>query len=135
MPYLCMGITLASLQNYLFNVKFEQEREISTSKIQSLTQLFSSSYYLNLKTGKREFLNTKKVRVKNYLTGEFYKEAPENHEEALLRYVNNYVHKDDKTICYTMCSRDYMKEHLSKENPFYFFNYRQIVDGIQKWYQ
>ena len=135
MPYLCMGITLASLQNYLFNVKFEQEREISTSKIQSLTQLFISSYYLNLKTGKREFLNIKKVRLKNYLTGEFYKEAPEHHEEALLRYVNNYVHKDDKTICYTMCSRDYMKEHLSKENPFYFFNYRQIVDGIQKWYR
>ena len=135
MPYLCMGITLASLQNYLFNVKFEQEREISTSKIQSLTQLFISSYYLNLKTGKREFLNIKKVRVKNYLTGEFYKEAPEHHEEALLRYVNNYVHKDDRTICYTMCSLDYMKEHLSKENPFYSFNYRQIAEGVEKWYR
>ena len=28
-----------------------------------------------------------------------------------------------------------MKKHLSKENLFYFFNYRQVVDGVEKWYR
>ncbi len=135
MPYLCIGITLASLQNYLFNVKFEQEREISTSKIQSLSQLFISSYYINLQTGQREYLSEKKERIKSYLSGEFYKEAPENYEDAVYGYVNTYVHKEDRKLCYVMCSRDYMKEQLSEENRFYSFNYRQVAEGIEKWYR
>ncbi len=51
LPLICIGITLSSLQYFLFNVKFEQEREISSSKIHSLSRLFIISYYVDLQTG------------------------------------------------------------------------------------
>ena len=135
MPYLCIGIALATLQTYLFNIKFEKERERSTSKIHSLTRLFISSYYLNLQTGRREFLSNEGEKVESYLTGEFYKNAPIIYEEAIQMYTDEFVHKEDKHMYKTMCSAGYMKKHLNPDNLFYFFNYRQIAGNMEKWYR
>lgn len=135
MPYLCIGIALATLQTYLFYVNFEQERELSTSKIHSLTRLFISSYYLDLQTGKREYLSREDEKVETYLTGEFYKEAPDDYGEAIHMYVDRFVHGEDKEKYRTMCDRKYMIKHLDRENQFYSFNYRQLVDEEEKWYR
>ncbi|MGN1157725.1 MAG: hybrid sensor histidine kinase/response regulator [Agathobacter sp.] len=135
MPYLCIGIALATLQTYLFNIKFEKERERSTSKIHSLTRLFISSYYLNLQTGRSEFLSNEGEKEESYLTGEFYKNAPIIYEEAIQMYTDKFVHKEDKNMYKTMCSAEYMKKYLNPDNLFYFFNYRQIAGNMEKWYR
>ena len=133
MPFLCMGIALATLQTYLFFVTFEKERELSSSKIHSLTRLFISSYFLDLHTGKREYLSTMEEVTQNYLTGDFYKEAPLDYEDAIRVYAERYVHPDDRGNYCTMCDRAYMSKTLSQDNRFYSFNYRQIAGGIEKW--
>ena len=135
MPYLCIGIALATLQTYLFNVNFERERERSTSKIQSLTRLFISSYYMDILTGTREYLSDEEETGKLFLTGDFYKEAPRTHEDAVQLYIDRYVHLEDRKTYRMMCNREYMKQHLNPDNLFYFFNYRQVVNGVEKWYR
>ena len=135
MPFLCMGIAMATLQTYLFYVTFERERELSSSKIHSLSRLFISSYYLDLQTGKREYLSNTEEKAENYLTGDFYKEAPADYEDAIRLYADEYVNKEDRENYCTMCSRAYMAKTLSKDNLFYSFNYRQIAGGVEKWYR
>lgn len=135
MPFLCIGIALATLQTYLFYVTYEKERELSTSKIHSLTRLFISSYYLNLQTGKCEYLSKAEEQTENYLTGDFYKTAPANHEEAIQVYVENYVHRDDQENYRRMCEKSYIVKHLSEEKQFYSFNYRQVAGGQERWYR
>ncbi len=134
-PFLCIGIALASLQTYLFNVNFEMERERSTSKIQSLTRLFMVTYYIDVVTGTRENLNDGAEEGRNFRTGDFYREAPQTHEEAMKVYVERYVHPEDRKSFRTMGSIEYMRQHLNSENLFYFFNYRQLVNGVEKWYR
>ncbi len=134
-PFLCIGIALATLQTYLFYVTYEKERELSSSKIHSLTRLFISSYYVNLQTGKSEYLSKEEEQTENYLTGDFYKHVPSNHEDAILAYVENYVHKADQELCKTKCSKTYILSHLSREKQFYSFNYRQVAGGVEKWYR
>lgn len=135
LPFLCLGIAMATLQTYLFYVTFEKERELSSSKIHSLSRLFISSYYLDLQTGKREYLSNTEEKVENYLTGDFYKEAPADHEDAIRIYADEYVHKEDRENYCNMCSRSYMAKTLSKDNLFYSFNYRQTAGGVEKWYR
>ncbi|MBR2045902.1 MAG: hypothetical protein IJ958_07200 [Agathobacter sp.] len=135
MPFLCIGIALATLQTYLFYVTYEKERELSSSKIHSLTRLFISSYYLNLQTGKSEYLSKEKERVEAYLTGDFYKTAPDKYEDAIATYVEQFVHKDDQEKYKSMTEREFMVKNLSEEKQFYSFNYRQVVNGREKWYR
>ncbi|MBQ2705592.1 MAG: response regulator [Agathobacter sp.] len=135
MPYLCIGIAMATFQTYLFNVNFEQERELSTSKIHSFTRLFISSYYLDLQTGRREYLNKVDENIDFYLTGDFYKKVPEDYDDAIYTYTDLYVHKEDRELYRMMCNRKYMTEHLSPKKQFYSFDYRQIAGGEEKWYR
>ncbi|MBP3678610.1 MAG: response regulator, partial [Agathobacter sp.] len=135
MPFLCMGIAMATLQTYLFFVTFEKERELSTSKINSLSRLFISTYYLDLQTGKREYLSNAEEKIEEYLTGDFYKEAPEDHEDAIRVYADAYVHQEDRETYCNMCSRSYMAKTLSRDNLFYSFNYRQMAGGVEKWFR
>lgn len=135
MPFLCVGIAMATLQTYLFYVTFEKERELSSSKIHSLSRLFISSYYLDLQTGKREYLSNTEEKVEAYLTGDFYKEAPADHEDAIRYYADEYVHQDDREKYCNMCSRTYMEKTLSKNNLFFSFNYRQVAGGVEKWFR
>ena len=134
-PFLCMGIALATLQTYLFYVTFERERELSSSKIHSLGRLFISSHYMDLRTGKREYLNNTEERVEEYLTGNFYKEAPSDYEDAVRMYADTYVHPEDREHYCNMCNRGYMERKLSRANQFYSFNYRQIASGVEKWFR
>ena len=134
-PYLCMGIMIASLQSYLFVVKFEQERALNTSKIYGLTQIFINSYYLDLKTGVWEYLSIPEEKNNFRLKYEYYKKAPKNYEEALRTYAKKYVHKDDREKYLTMCRENYVKEQLSKEYKSYSFTYRQIAGEKEKWYR
>ena len=133
MPFLCMGIAMATLQTYLFFVTYEKERELSSSKIHSLSRLFISSYFLDLQTGKREYLSSLEEVTQNYLTGDFYKDAPSDYEDAIRVYAENYIHPDDRENYFAMCNRAYMEKTLSSENRFYSFNYRQIAGGVEKW--
>lgn len=135
MPFLCMGIAMATLQTYLFYVTFEKERELSTSKINSLSRLFISTYYLDLQTGKREYLSNAEEKIEEYLTGDFYKEAPEDHEDAIRVYADSYVHQEDRETYCNMCGRSYMAKNLSRDNLFYSFNYRQMAGGVEKWFR
>lgn len=135
MPYLCMGIVLAALQHYLFNVKFEEERAISNSKIHSLTRLFISSYYLNLQTEKWQSLSIKENTNDAYFTSGFDIEEPEDFKAAIRIYADTCVHEDDIENYCTMCSKKYIAEHLSEENRFYSFNYRQVIGRNEKWYR
>lgn len=134
-PFLCIGIAMATLQTYLFYVTYEKERELSSSKIHSLTRLFISSYYLNLQTGKCEYLSKEDERTENYLTGDFYKNVPQSYKEAIRSYVDNFVHQEDKETYLAMCDDAYIVKNLSVEKQFYYFNYRQVVDGKEKWYR
>lgn len=134
LPYLCIGISLAIMQSYLFIQNFEMEREISYSKIHSLSRLFISSYYLDLKRGKREYLSGNEHEG-TYYTGDFYKDAPEVYDEAIKEYVECFVHPEDKELFYTNCNREYMEKHLDKNNLFYFFNYRQVTGDVEVWYR
>lgn len=135
MPYLCIGIALATLQTYLFNVNFEQERELSTSKIHSLTRLFISSYYLDLQTGRSEYLSKVEENRESYLTGDFFENAPKDYEDAIYTYTDLYVYKDDKETYRTMCDRKYMIKNINPDNQFYSFDYRQVAGGEEKWYR
>jgi len=135
MPFLCIGIALATLQTYLFYVTFERERELSVSKIHSLSRLFISSYFVDLRTGKREYLSKADETADEYLTGDFYKRVPDGYEDAIRSYVEEYVHSDDRQTYLSMCERKYMEQHLSVGNQFYFFNYRQKAAGKEKWYR
>lgn len=134
-PFLCIGIALATLQTYLFYVTYEKERALSSSKIHSLTRLFISSYYLNLQTGKSEYLSKDTEQISNFLTGDFYKTVPTQHVVALQSYMEKFVHPEDKETYRTMCDNEYIATHLSEEKQFYSFNYRQVVDGKEKWYR
>ena len=134
-PFLCIGIAMATLQTYLFYVTFEKERELSSSKIHSLGRLFISSYYIDLRTGKREYLSNTEEQVREYLTGNFYKEAPSDYEDAVRMYADMYVHPEDRENYCNMCSRGYMERKLNTENQFYSFNYRQIAAGVEKWFR
>lgn len=134
-PFLCVGIAMATLQTYLFYVTFEKERELSSTKIHSLSRLFISSYYLDLRTGKSEFLSNTEENVEEYLTGDFYKDAPSDFEDAVHTYADTYVHPDDRMNYRNMCNRTYMKKTLSMKNKFYSFNYRQIAGGVEKWFR
>lgn len=134
-PFLCMGIALATLQTYLFYVTFEKERELSSSKIHSLSRLFISSYYLDLQTGKREFLSNTEENEQESLISDFYKDAPRDYEDAVHIYADTYVHPDDRELYRNMCSRSYMEKTLNRENKFYSFNYRQLAGGVEKWFR
>lgn len=134
-PYLCIGIALATLQTYLFNVNFEHERELSTSKIHSFTRLFISSYYLDLQTGKSEYLSKVEESRDSYLTGDFYERAPQNHEEAIHIYAEQFVHEEDRKNYCMMCEKQYIVKHLNPEHQFYSFDYRQVVEGEERWYR
>lgn len=134
-PFLCIGIAMATLQTYLFYVTYEKERELSSSKIHSLGRLFISSHYMDLRTGKREYLSNTEEQVREYLTGDFYKEAPKDYEDAVRMYADMYVHPEDRENYCNMCSRGYMERKLSSENQFYSFNYRQIAGGVEKWFR
>ena len=134
-PYLCIGIAMATLQTYLFNVNFEQERELSTSKIHSFTRIFISSYYLDLQTGRSEYLSKVEESREYYLTGDFYKTVPADHEDAIYMYAEQFVHADDRKNYCHMCERKYIVKHLSPKNQFYSFDYRQIAGGEEKWYR
>ena len=135
MPYLCIGIAMATLQTYLFNVNFEQERELSTSKIHSFTRLFISSYYLDMRTGRSEYLNKIDDNVEHYLTGDFYQNVPDDHEDAVYTYTDLYVHKEDREKYRMMCNRKYIAEHISSKKEFYAFDYRQVAGGEERWYR
>jgi len=135
MPYLCIGIAMATWQTYLFNVNFEQERELSTSKIHSFTRLFISSYYLDLQTGRREYLSKIDENIEFYLTGDFFEKVPEDYEDAIYTYTDLYVHKEDRELYRTMCNRKYMTEHINQKKQFYSFDYRQTAGGEEKWYR
>ena len=135
LPYLCIGIAMATLQTYLFNVNFEQERELSTSKIHSFTRLFISSYYLDLQTGKSEYLSKVEESRESYLTGDFYEIAPKNHEDAIYRYAEQFVHVEDRKNYCSMCEKQYIIKHLSPEHQFYSFDYRQVAGDKEKWYR
>lgn len=134
-PFLCIGIAMATLQTYLFFVTFEKERELSTTKLHSLGRLFITSYYVDLRTGKREHLSNFEDRENEYLTGDFYKDAPADFEDAIHLYVDAYIHPEDRELYRAMCERGYMSRTLSKDNLFYSFNYRQTVGGIDKWFR
>lgn len=134
-PFLCIGIALATLQTYLFYIIYEKERELSSSKIHSLSRMFLSSYYVNLRTGKREYLSKAEEDCEAYLTGDFYKKAPEDFKEAIRLYADEYVHKDDRDTYLSMCDRKYMETHLNADNQFYSFNYRQVAGECEKWYR
>lgn len=135
MPYLCIGIALATLQTYLFNVNFEMERERSLRKIHSLSRLFISTYYVNLQTGRREYLSNEMEKQISYLTGDFYRKAPEGYEDSISVYAETFVHTEDKEKYRTMCDREYMKKNLNLNNLYYSFNYRQVAGGVEKWYR
>lgn len=135
MPYLCVGIALAAFQTYLFNVNFEKERERSTNKIHSLTRLFISSYYLNLETGRREYLSNEDEKLGTYFTGDFHKTAPDDFDEAQYVYAESFIHKDDREMYISMCEKDNMRKLLTPDNLFYSFNYRQVAGGVEKWYR
>ena len=134
-PFLCIGIAIATLQTYLFYVTYEKERELSSSKIHSLTRLFISSYYLNFQIGKREYLSKTEEKTESYMTGKFYQNAPAEYDDAIQTYVENFVHKDDRENYRKMCEKSYMMEHLSEEKLFYSFNYRQVAGGQERWYR
>lgn len=135
MPYLCIGIAMATLQTYLFNVNFEQERELSTSKIHSFTRLFISSYYMDLRTGRREYLSKVDENLALYLTGDFYENVPEDYDDAIFMYTDEFVHKEDRENYRMMANRGYMIKHLTTEKQFYSFDYRQVASGVEKWYR
>lgn len=135
LPYLCIGIALATLQTYLFNVNFEQERELSTSKIHSFTRLFISSYYLDLQTGKSEYLSKVEESKESYLTGDFYESAPKNHEDAIQIYAERFVHTEDRKMYCNMCEKQYVIKNLNPEHQFYSFDYRQVAGGEERWYR
>ena len=133
-PFLCIGISLAVMQSYLYIQNFEVERDLSYSKIHSLSRLFVSSYYLDLETQKREFLSgTDKESV--FYTGSFHLEAASTHDEAIGQYVEQFVHPDDKEMFYLKSSCEYIGKHLSRDNLFYSFNYRQVTDDKEIWYR
>lgn len=132
-PLLCVGIAMATFQTYLFYVTYEKERELSSSKIHSLSRLFISSYYLDLRNGKREYLSNEEEQTESYLTGDFYKESPADYEDAIRSYADLYVHQEDRENYFNKCSRDYMSKNLNRDNRFYSFNYRQNAGGEEKW--
>ncbi|MBR4027207.1 MAG: HAMP domain-containing histidine kinase, partial [Lachnospiraceae bacterium] len=134
-PYLCIGIALSILQTYLFIVNFEQERDVSSSKIHSLSRLFKSSFYLDLQTGSLEVLGEAKQDSLFLFSEYMTSKDSELFTESIKYYAKKYVHEQDREMFYRMCSVDYMEKHLNKENLFYFFNYRQIADGIERWYR
>ena len=133
LPLICIGITLSALQNFLFTIKFEQEREINKSKINSLTQLFIISYYVNLQTGEWEYINTRgtKYSGSSQLDPEIFKDF----NKAIQVYASRFVHKDDRNIYLTMCNLNMIKECLNKDNKPYSFIFRRTIDGQEKWHR
>ena len=92
LPLICIGITLSSLQNFLFNIKFEQEREISNAKIYSLTRLFIISYYVDLQTGEWQYVNTRGIKYSR--RSQLSADALKHFNDAIQIYANHYVHED-----------------------------------------
>lgn len=132
LPLICIGITLSSLQNFLFNIKFEQEREVSNAKINSLTRLFIISYYVNLETGEWQYVNTRGIKYSRQ--SQVSVDALKHFNDAIQIYASHYVHEDDRDTYLSMCHMDTIKERLNKENQPYSFIYRQIAGEHEKWH-
>lgn len=134
LPLICIGIALSSLQYFLFSIKFEQEREISNSKIHSLSRLFIISYYINLQTGDWQYLDTGEIKLSNKVRTD-HEDALKHFSNAIYIYANGYVHEDDRDNYLTMCSIDNIRKRFNKENMPYSFIYRQIGGSHEKWYR
>jgi len=134
-PFLCIGISLAVMQSYLFIQNVEVEREISSSKIHSLSRMFMGSYYLDIQSGKREVLSIRDNNISKYNTGNFRNELPDNYADAMNLYLERFVHPDDQEYFSKMTSVEYIEQTLTLENQFYSFDYRQVSEDTEVWYR
>lgn len=135
LPFLCIGISLAVMQSYLFIQNVELERDLSYAKIHSLSRMFMGTYYVEIETGKREILSDFYSDAEMLYTGDFYLHVPQDTKDAIESYANQFVHFDDRESFIKMCSKEYMEKNLSASKPFYSFDYRQIAKDTEKWYR
>lgn len=130
LPLLCIGIVLAMLQSYLYIQSFEKEHHTNLSVILSYNKLFISSYYADLETGDCQLI------IQEVETD--YPEISRGaYRDMINLYINYFCHKEDREMMREKCADEYVRSHLSEENPYYSFNFRrQGHDGeADKWFR
>lgn len=121
-PLLGLGITVAVLQTYMFAHSFEEEQKSGRSMMQSFSRLFMGTYQLHLPSGRC-------FKIASERNVEDYTEDGKDYEEVMEGYIQRNVYREDVEKVRKMCSPAYIREKLSKETPFYFFDYRMIQEG------
>ncbi len=122
-PLLGLGITVAILQTYMFAHSFEEEQKSGRSMMESFGRLFMGTYRLHLPSGRC-------FKIASERNAEEYTEDGKNYEEVMEGYIRRNVYREDVDKVRKMCSSSYIKENLSKETPFYFFDYRMVNNGV-----
>ncbi len=134
-PFINIAIAISLLQAYFFIDTFEREQMTNFAKIQSFGKLFLSAYYADMKHRTLERIDVSENIKKNsdYSRHEHAKVRP--YEKAINQYARNQVHSRDRHAFMEVLNLEYIREHLSKETPNYYFTYRQIDGDSYKWYR
>lgn len=96
--------------------------------LMGLNQILLDSYYIDLSSGECQVVGANcKERFMDVPLGDY--------DTVLAAYVKSCVHEKDREAFLQMCSRDYMRTHLTRETPLYSLSYRRLNSTGYKWYR
>jgi len=129
------GIVLAMLQAYFYVNSLEKQRDSIYSKLLSFSRLFLVTYFIDLVNNKTERLAENTYLEYQKFSKKGIEKRIKNYLEVANEYVSLYVHPDDKAMMYTILSKKYIVDNISDENPYFSHVYRQVFNGVTKWYR
>lgn len=129
------GIVLAMLQAYLYVNSLEKQRDSFYERLLSFSKLFLVTYFVDLVNSKTEILSENTYYSYQKFSELGYEKRIKDYTDSANDYVANYVHPDDKAMMYKVTSKKYIIETLSEGNQYFSCVYRQIFNGVTKWYR
>ena len=128
-PVLSRDDKVKKIMGVLVNTDRKLKGELKNQQIfKSLKRIYSRVLYWNLDTDYYEYIQRDDLVYYNYSkSGDFH--------EINQKYIENYVWKEDRAKLQKILSPDYLKEHLSAENPSVLVEYRKNIrqDDKEEW--
>ena len=134
-PFLNIATCIAVIHAYFFIHTFEREQLTNYSKIRSFSKLFLSAYQLDVNERILE-----RIDIADHIkTSADYEEhiqaTVRPYDKAISYYIKTFVHPEDINNYREMTTIDYICEHITPDQPYYFVTYRQVIGTSCKWYR
>lgn len=100
----------------------------SKAMLLGLSKPFLDTYYVNILTDWCRMVGMNCVQ-------KFTEHLEGSYDQILEEYTKYSVHKEDREQMLRMASREYIKEHLTPEKPYYHFTYRRLLGDTYRWYR